>query len=52
MAAHGKKIVRRRWDDLEAEFVVKNYGPMTSKQLGEALGRTAWAIRSWVKRNL
>ena len=41
---------KRYWSEAERAKVLDEYGLKTSNQLADELGRTAWSVRSYIKR--
>lgn len=50
--AEGKREKSRRWSAADDDYLRKNLGWMTEKQMGQALGRTAVSVRLRWKRDL
>ena len=41
---------RRSWTPEESQFALNNYGPMSARQIGEKLGRSAQSVRDRLNR--
>lgn len=44
------KAARDAWTKEAHEFAVKNYGPMSAEEIGKRIGKTADAVRKYIKR--